>query len=140
VAANRDQGEPSDRPIHAPHQEAISRRCAIALTSRTAPSDARAESSTGQLPIALGQLVGRESLARYEQILTELNPKERDFIVAAVELRWLHRVIASVFTYRNARSARLACEPALLRLAVRMKERNERPHAFRRPPPGLHPF
>ena len=72
MAANLDQGEPSDRPIHAAHQEALSRLCAIAtLTSRTGPSDARVESSTGQLPIALGQLVGRESLARYEQILTE---------------------------------------------------------------------
>jgi hypothetical protein len=129
VAANLDQGQPSDRPIHAAHQEALSRLCAIAtLTSRTGPSDARVESSTGQLPIALRQLVGRQSLARYEQILTELNSKERDLIVAAVELHWPHRVIASVFAYPNARSARLACEPALLRLAVGMKERNERPH------------
>ena len=126
MAANLDQGEPSDRPIHAAHHEAISRLCAIATpTSRTGPSDVRVESSTGQLPIALGQLVGRESLARYEQILAELNSKERDLIVAAVELHWPHRVIASVFGYPNARSARLACEPAVLRLAAGMKERNE---------------
>jgi len=125
VAANLDQGEPSDRPIHAAHQAEISRLCARAtLTSRTGPSDARVESST-QLPIALGQLVGRESLARYERILTELNSKERDLIVAALELRWPNRLIASVFAYPNARSARLACEAALLRLAVRLKERNE---------------
>jgi hypothetical protein len=64
VAANLDLGGPSDRPIHAAHQEALSRLCAIAtLTSRTGPSDARLEGLAGQLPIALGQLVGRQSLA-----------------------------------------------------------------------------
>jgi RNA polymerase sigma factor (sigma-70 family) len=71
-------------------------------------------------PPVADQLIGAESLARYEQALNRLDAKERRLIVARVELGQSYQEVAIEFGFANADSARKSVARALGRLATAM--------------------
>lgn len=62
-----------------------------------------------------------ESYERYRQALEALKPRDREIIVARVEVQWSLAEIAQRFGLRTADAARMAVSRALQRLSVHMK-------------------
>jgi RNA polymerase sigma-70 factor (ECF subfamily) len=75
--------------------------------------------SEGASPLEVA--VGREIQARYEAALAELKPKERQAIVARIELEQSYREIAAALGKRSPDAARVAVRRALERLEAKMK-------------------
>jgi RNA polymerase sigma-70 factor (ECF subfamily) len=80
------------------------------------PEDLRGD-ATSPLEIALQA----ESYERYRQALGTLKPREREMIVARVEVQWSLAEIAQRFGIRSAEAARMAISRALKRLSVQMR-------------------
>jgi RNA polymerase sigma factor (sigma-70 family) len=90
----------------------ITRRpIAVALTEEL-PGEA-----TSPLEIA----IQAESYERYRQALAALKPREREMIVARVEVQWSLAEIAQRFGIRSVDGARMAVTRALKRLSAQMR-------------------
>jgi RNA polymerase sigma-70 factor, ECF subfamily len=68
----------------------------------------------------LEQLLGSENVARYEAAVQKLRPKDRDAIVARLELQDSYEQLAVVLGSRTANAARAAVMRAMKRLAAAM--------------------
>lgn len=64
-----------------------------------------------------------ESYERYRQALDTLKPRDREIVVARVEVQWSLAEIAQRFGLRTADAARMAVGRALRRLAAQMAAR-----------------
>ena len=63
-----------------------------------------------------------EAYERYRQALTELSPRDRELIVARVEVQWSLAEIAQRFGIRTTDAARMAVSRALRKLTDRLKK------------------
>ena len=71
------------------------------------------------------ELIGRETLERYEAALQRLRPEEREAIVARVEMGYSYNELAQVLGKPTADAARLAAQRSLVRLAEEMRALHE---------------
>jgi RNA polymerase sigma-70 factor, ECF subfamily len=65
--------------------------------------------------------IGAETMERYERALERLPERDREVIVARVELGYDYQELATALGRPSAEAARKACERALVRLAVEMR-------------------
>jgi RNA polymerase sigma-70 factor (ECF subfamily) len=65
--------------------------------------------------------VQTEAYERYRQALTELSPRDREMIVARIEVQWSLAEIAQRFGIRTTDAARMAVTRALRKLTNRLK-------------------
>jgi RNA polymerase sigma-70 factor (ECF subfamily) len=65
--------------------------------------------------------VQSEAYERYRQALTEMSPRDREMIVARIELQWSLAEIAQRFGIRTTDAARMAVTRALRKLTDRLK-------------------
>lgn len=73
-------------------------------------------------PAPLEELVGRESLERFEAALGELREKEQEAIILRVELGLSHQEIAEALGIRSANAARMYVSRSIAALAERMRD------------------
>ncbi len=73
-----------------------------------------------QAPSPLEQLIGRETLDRYEQSLERLSGEERAAVIARLELRMSWQEIAEDLGKASPDAARMIVKRALLRIAQEM--------------------
>jgi RNA polymerase sigma-70 factor (ECF subfamily) len=71
-------------------------------------------------PSALEELIGRQTLERYEAALARLKPEDREAIVARLEMAGTYEELAPVLQKPTADAARMAVARALARLAKEM--------------------
>ncbi len=71
-------------------------------------------------PSPLDEVVGRETLERYEQALTRLKDTDREAIIARIELNCEYDEIADLVGSASAHAARMKVKRALVRLAKEM--------------------
>jgi RNA polymerase sigma-70 factor (ECF subfamily) len=74
------------------------------------------------LPSPLEELLGAETLERYERALETLSAVDRELVLAHVELGISNEELAELTDKPNANAARVALQRALLRLARAMGE------------------
>ena len=65
-------------------------------------------------------LIGKEAYERYRQALKKLNARERELIVARIELQWNAREITKRFNFSTEDAARMAATRALRKLTAEM--------------------
>jgi RNA polymerase sigma-70 factor (ECF subfamily) len=65
--------------------------------------------------------VQSEAYERYRQALTEMSPRDREMIVARIEVQWSLAEIAQRFGIRTTDAARMAVSRALRKLTDRLK-------------------
>ena len=70
-------------------------------------------------------VIGRETLERYETALLRLRPEERDAIVARAEMGYSYQELAQVLGKPTADAARKTAQRALVRLAEEMRALRE---------------
>lgn len=87
------------------------RRPEVAGLDPSVPSDA---------PSPLERAVGRRRLARYEAALAQLEPDEREAVVARLEFGFTHSELAAVLGKNTADAARKLCQRAITRLVTTM--------------------
>lgn len=71
------------------------------------------------------EVIGRETLERYDAAMQRLRPEERDAIVARVEMGYSYEELAQVLGKPTADAARKAAQRALVRLAEEMRALGE---------------
>ncbi len=71
-------------------------------------------------PSPLEQLIGWETLSRYETALARLRPEDREAVVARLEMAGSYQELATVLGKPSADAARMAVARALVRLAKEM--------------------
>ena len=86
------------------------------LMDALAPSHDRAQGEVSPLE----ELVGRETLERYEAALARLDPEDREAVVARLEMAGTYEELAEVLDKPSADAARMAVARALKRLAKEM--------------------
>jgi RNA polymerase sigma factor (sigma-70 family) len=69
----------------------------------------------------LEAVVEAEAYERYRAALGELSPRDREMIVARIEVQWSLAEIAQQFGMRTADAARMAVSRALRKLTVRLQ-------------------
>jgi RNA polymerase sigma factor (sigma-70 family) len=69
----------------------------------------------------LEAVVQVEAYERYRTALTDLNPRDREMIVARIEMQWSLAEIAQRFGIKTPDAARMAVSRALRRLTTRLK-------------------
>jgi RNA polymerase sigma factor (sigma-70 family) len=69
----------------------------------------------------LEAVVEAEAYDRYRAALAELSPRDREMIVARIEVQWSLAEIAQRFGMRTADAARMAVSRALRKLTVRLQ-------------------
>jgi DNA-directed RNA polymerase specialized sigma24 family protein len=69
----------------------------------------------------LEAVVEAEAYDRYRAALSELTPREREMIVARIEVQWSLAQIAERFGMRTADAARMAVGRALRKLTARLQ-------------------
>jgi RNA polymerase sigma-70 factor (ECF subfamily) len=74
----------------------------------------------------LEQAIGREAIERYERSLERLKPRDRDAVVARIELGLDYNELAQLLGTPTVQAARKAAERALVRLAAEMKNDTDR--------------
>jgi RNA polymerase sigma factor (sigma-70 family) len=90
----------------------VTRRPAAAPLADELPSDATSP---------LESAIQTESYERYRRALQALKPREREMIVARVEVQWSLTEIAQRFGLRSVDAARMAVSRALKRLSTHMR-------------------
>jgi len=70
----------------------------------------------------LERLVGREAVERYERALARLGPRDRDVVIARLELGLEYTEVRALIGAPTIGAARKAAERALLRLAEGMRQ------------------
>jgi RNA polymerase sigma-70 factor, ECF subfamily len=79
------------------------------------------EAQAGPEPSALEQIIGAQTLERYEAALATLSEEDQAIILAFIELRCSDAELAELFEKPSANAARMARGRALARLAEGMK-------------------
>ena len=95
-----------------PHDQGIGRRPAAAPLTDEHPSDATSP---------LESAIEAESYERYRRALDELKPRDREMVVARVEVQWSLTEIAQRFGLPSVDAARMAVSRALKRLSAQMR-------------------
>lgn len=90
----------------------VTRRPAAAPLEEEHPSDATSP---------LESAIQAESYERYRRALDELKPRDREMVVARVEVQWSLTEIAQRFSLPSADAARMAVSRALKRLSAQMR-------------------
>lgn len=72
-------------------------------------------------PSPVEEVIGRQTLARYEQALDRLKPEEREAVVARIELGCTYAEIADSIGKSSPDAARMVVSRALVRLAREMR-------------------
>ena len=75
-------------------------------------------------PSPLERAVGRRRLARYEAALAQLQPDEREAVVARLEFGFTHSELAAALGKRTPDAARKLCQKAIAQLLVIMQQTN----------------
>lgn len=86
---------------------------------------ARADLAEGQLAGGLSPLeeaIGTEAVARYERSLGRLKPRDREAVVARLELGFDYAELADLLGTPSTDAARKVAERALVRLAAEMRD------------------
>ena len=73
-------------------------------------------------PSPLEEVIGREAYTRYESALEQLGPRDRNAIIATVELGCTREELREVLGTRTVNAARVAADRALIRLAKMMHD------------------
>src|SRR5688500_3734305 len=79
------------------------------------------EELPSDLTSPLEAVVEQEAYDRYREALSQLNPRDREMIVARIEVQWSLAEIAQKFGMRTTDAARMAVSRALRRLTERLK-------------------
>jgi RNA polymerase sigma factor (sigma-70 family) len=114
-------------PQHVGSMQAYLRTCVInrirdevkRVTRHPAPSEL-VEEPIGDHTSPLEVAIEAESYQRYKDALTQLRPREREMIVARVEVNWSLPQIAERFGLSTADAARMAVMRALRKLRTHM--------------------
>lgn len=88
---------------------------------RRGPSTSASEAMVDRGPSPFDAAVAGEALARYRAALARLSPRDRELIVAHVDLGYSHAQIGCM-TGRSPNAARMALQRAVHRLAELMKD------------------
>jgi len=80
------------------------------------PEDVKADE-----PSAIEKVIEEEAYQRYRDALAALESRDRELIVARIELQWPHQQIATHFGMPTSDAARMALKRALTRLTEQMK-------------------
>jgi RNA polymerase sigma factor (sigma-70 family) len=88
---------------------------------RQAPPTELPEDLLSDATSPLEAAVQTEAYERYRRALTELTPREREMIVARIEVQWSVAEIAERFGLRTPDAARMAVSRALKKLTDRLK-------------------
>ena len=79
------------------------------------------EELPSEMTSPLEVVVEQEAYDRYRAALAELSPRDREMIVARIEVQWSLAEIAQKFGMRTTDAARMAVSRALRRLTERLK-------------------
>ena len=71
---------------------------------------------------SLEKVIAEEAYQRYSDALASLEPRDRELIVARIEVQWSLAEIAGRFGLSTPDAARMAVKRALTRLTARMTE------------------
>ena len=88
---------------------------------RQPPREELDEKQADERPSPLEDAIGSEKVEQYEAALQRLSPKERELIIARVELGLTYAEIAEALNMPSADAARMAVARALVRLAEEMR-------------------
>jgi DNA-directed RNA polymerase specialized sigma24 family protein len=88
------------------------------LKGSTSPG--RADTGTEDSPLDLA--VGRDAVRCYETALAQLRPRDREAVLARIELRWSYEELAEALAVAGPEVARTVVTRALSRLVERMSE------------------
>lgn len=83
--------------------------------------DALADNLADRAPSPFDRVLTHEQDARYRAALAQLNPRDRELIVAHVELDYTHAQLGCTIG-RSPNAARMALERAIRRLAAQMRD------------------
>jgi len=88
---------------------------------RQPPREQLDEKHCDDRPSPLEEAIGSEKVELYEAALQRLSPKERELIIARVELGLTYAEVAEALNMPSADAARMAVGRALVRLAEEMR-------------------
>jgi RNA polymerase sigma-70 factor (ECF subfamily) len=91
------------------------------VTRRPVPEEL-GDAHVDPAPSPLEHAIGREGMERYEAALQKLRPKDREAIVARMELQHSYEEIAVALGKTNANAARVAVTRAIARLIEEMDD------------------
>jgi len=94
----------------------------IRRVGRRPPATETASGLLAEDPSPIEELIGKETLERYEGALAQLKPSDREAAIARIELELDYRQIAQLLGKPTPDAARMAVSRALVRLAKVMKE------------------
>ena len=94
---------------------------------RNPAPDELPEDLASDLTSPLEAAVQSEAYERYRDALTQLNPRDREMIVARIEAQWSLAEIAQRFSMRTPDAARMAISRALRKLTERLKSTPPQP-------------
>ena len=80
-------------------------------------------------PSPLEELIGKESLSRYEEALASLSERQREAIIMRMELGLRYREIAEALDAPSVNAARLIVARAMIRLAAAVRDEDRRSDA-----------
>jgi RNA polymerase sigma factor (sigma-70 family) len=111
-------------------QSVINRiRDEVRKIGRHAPPSELPEDHPSDRTSPLEAAIQAEAYERYRQALTRLEPKDRELIVARVEVQWSVAEIAQRFGMRTVDATRMAVSRAVRRLTEQMKALSARDSA-----------
>ncbi len=93
----------------------------IRRAARRPVQESELETLPDDRPSPLEEMVGRESLERFEAALAALPDKQKEAIIMRVELGFSHQEIADGLGIKTANAARMFVARAIASLAERMK-------------------
>jgi RNA polymerase sigma factor (sigma-70 family) len=103
-------------------QSVINRiRDEVRKIGRQAPPSELPEDLQSDLTSPLGFAVKAEAYERYRTALDDLSPREREMIVARIEVQWSLAEIANRFGMRTSDAARMAVTRALKKLTGKLR-------------------
>ena len=109
-------------------QSVINRiRDEVRKIGRHAPPTELPEDHPSDRTSPLEAAIQSEAYERYRQALTRLEPKDRELIVARVEVQWTVAEIAQRFGMRTVDATRMAVSRAVRRLSQQMKTLSAKP-------------
>jgi RNA polymerase sigma factor (sigma-70 family) len=109
-------------------QSVINRiRDEVRKIGRHAPPTELPEDHPSDRTSPLEAAIQSEAYERYRQALTKLEPKDRELIVARVEVQWTVAEIAQRFGMRTVDATRMAVSRAVRRLSQQMKTLSAKP-------------
>jgi RNA polymerase sigma-70 factor (ECF subfamily) len=103
-------------------QSVINRiRDEVRKIGRQPPPSELPDDLSSDMTSPLEAVVEAEAYDRYRAALSQLNPRDREMIVARIEVQWSLAQIAERFGMRTADAARMAVSRALRKLTVKLQ-------------------